>query len=51
MDDKRFFSPMISSVQAGQIFVNDFVKVISSGSLKVAKVKTFFRKVYCMHLF
>lgn len=44
MDDKRFFTPMINS-NVGHIFVNDFVKVHTSSSLQVAKVKMFFKKV------
>lgn len=46
MEDKRFFTPMITNDCVGQIFVNDFVKVYSQGNLKVAKVKTFFKKVF-----
>ena len=44
MSDSRFFTPMVSS-STGHIFVNDFVKIITGNGFRIAKVKTFFKKV------
>ena len=45
MLDRRFLTPMVASDSAGHIFVNDFVKYITGSGFKMAKIKTFFRKV------
>ena len=45
MSDNRFFTPMVASQCAGHIFVNDFIKYITGHGFKIAKVKTFFRRV------
>ena len=36
---------MISSGSSGHIFINDFVKIVTGGGFRIAKVKIFFRKV------
>ena len=45
MHDDRFATPMISNLQAGQIYVGDFIVYNQHGRLEMAKVKLFFRKV------